>query len=226
MQKVNQNGWTYLYSLSKGNDDARKMALIRGYAWIEHALHASGLKNVKGRTAKKLLIAREKGLLNPNITEDVLRVAIETRHKATHEDTVPEAGRCFYCVSVFERIWKSLKDTFVSFETANKIAEEILSKDGVHGVSIYGSLARPATTPNDIDFLVFDNGRFSEQEQEQDDTSYESSIKRTTHAWHILELDKYPYQAIVKCRWLDITIINEVKLGNDSRYTQDLIGHQ
>lgn len=227
MDEIEYNGWESLYQLAKEDSDLRKIAIIRGYSWVDHAFNASGVRLMNISIAKKILIAKGKGLLDSTLTEDVLRTAIQARF-FLHEGRIPDNDQCAFVINVFHEIWLSLKKQIVNYDVAKKIAEEILTKRNISSVAIYGSLARANTSPGDIDFLIFDDGTYSEDNREgpSSERAYQDAEERTASACKLLKLSRFEYHEIVKCGWVDITIVNRLQLGVDQKYTQDIISHQ
>jgi len=221
--KDSRQGWKHLYKLANKDNDSKKVALIRGYSWIEHALTAIGYSKNHGSIAQRLLIAKNNGIIESRLTEGMLRLAIKSRHAVAHADRIDPGVNCVKIMSIYEKIWESLKNNFVNITNAKKIANEIANKTGILSVSIYGSLSRVKVKPNDIDMLILDNGIYSDQIK---DTliNYNDPVKRTLFCKNILNLQIN--EEIIKCRWLDISIINGIKLGVEKKYTDKIVSNQ
>ena len=145
-----ERGWPYLLRLgSESNRDLRKISLVRAYAWVEHALGASGFTN--GTVASRLLDAHRNGVLGASLGQAEIREAISLRHRAAHEETIPGVSDCERAIRILATAWEKLRQGFVVFPKACDVADKLSKIEGVAHVYLYGSLARRAASPRDID---------------------------------------------------------------------------
>jgi len=215
-----RKGWKYLLELAESDSrDDRQVALIRAYSWVEHALGASGLHRRKEPVASLLLKAHREGLLPATLSIDTMRKAVNTRHLAAHMDTVPGPTECHEAVEALCDTWHSLKRSYVTASNAVEAARMIMSVVGVLSISLYGSLARNSPQPNDIDLLVFDDGRYSHSVN-RSDLAYPDRVRLTRTSLRLLGLHQSPLEHVVNCRWIDIMLINGTLFGADGGHTR------
>ena len=228
---IKKDGWEYLINLSSSlNRDERQISLIRSYSWIEHALGASGIKRDKKPISSLLHQAFDQNLLSNKMTThqlslDKIKAAIKTRHEAAHIDEVPSANKCKYAVETLRDTWIALKNNYVTLNNASYLAKIIMEKEGILSVNLYGSLSRRSKYPNDIDLLIFDDGRYSKNFQEED-LSYKDRIMITRKTLNLMNLLGSPINHVVNCRWLDVMILNGGLFGADHNYTSKIMSHQ
>ena len=226
MKASERKGWLHLLQLARDNEhEFRQVSLIRAYSWVEHALSASGLPRERRPVSMLLYQAYEQGLLSTAPTIESIRRAINTRHLAAHMDTVPPSEECVEAVNVLHETWKCLRTSYVTLSNSAKIARRISSKEGILSVSIYGSIARGGSMPNDIDLLVLDDGRFSSKINPLDH-KYLDTSRLTRICLGLLDLYSFPLADAVNCRWLDAIIIDGTRFGKDLEYTQTLVEYQ
>jgi len=217
-----RQGWSYLISLAENsNRDLRQVSLIRAYSWVEHALSALGLKRGRSPVARLLFKALNNGYFPSSLKYHNVQKAINTRHKAAHIDTVPDPKNCIEAVNILSEIWNHCRKNFVNIETAKRLSKELLQQEGVLKVFIFGSLARSHYYPNDIDFLIYDDGRFSKK-IEPKFRQYLDRAKLTRNVLKLMNLLIHPYVHIANCRWMDISIVNGILFGKDNEYTRSI----
>lgn len=245
----NRRGWQYLEdkAASRQRDD-RHLALVRAYAWLEHALRALGYTRAQGRTAELVKEAHRQGLfklpsyLGYGNAFELINRSIKIRHIATHVDTVPGSSECKTAVRVFGDIWRGLRKHFVTLDRAQAVARVLLNIRHIQSIALYGSLARNAPEPGDIDLLLFDDGFYSEaiakggetadddEEDLEDDLEldvdpgeYEEPGVRTKLILQKLGItDGSRQQAFFDaacCRWLDVLLLDGSRFGADVAYT-------
>lgn len=226
MKFSERRGWSHLEEMAgKQERELRQVSLIRAYSWIEHALGAAGLRRGRDPVSKLLFQAFEKKLLSYSLTSETIRKAVQTRHAAAHMDTVPDTKTSSEAIRVLKDIWESLRKHYVTLATAAEIARLIQSRDGILSVSLFGSLARNSCDPNDIDLLVFDDGRYSDK-IDPTDRQYLDTGKLTRTAMKLLRMMDFPFPHVLNCRWLDIVIIDGTLFGKNITYTRNISTHQ
>lgn len=214
-------GWRYLLkAASSADDDTRRVALIRGYAWVEHALDAAEAPGPRRPIARRILNTFQDITLSRGLNEGVVRTAIGIRNCVGHDDAVPAAPACLEAVEIFRDIWHALSRHFVNVSTATVLGRDILDREGILAVCIFGSLARGVSEPNDIDFLVIDDGTYSSA---IDIGLYEEGTfrpaKATMKALDLLLVLSPKLKRCAECRWLDLMIVNGNWFGSDAEYT-------
>lgn len=233
-QTESRKGWPYLLERASRSDrDARKIAVVRAYSWVEHALEASGLgrkslrrKSRRCSVAERLLIAHSQGSLRPELTSDVLREAIRVRHEAAHKDTIPSDNVCSEAVVVLRNAWSDLRRAYVTFQHALDLASRIAAVDGVLHVLLFGSLARGDADPGDIDLLALDDGRYSAEIEADESFDYQDTTHIAKHAFRLLHLRDATLKHAAICRWIDLLVFNGKLLGTDAEYTRDISARQ
>lgn len=223
------SGWEYLLEIAgSSNRDQRQISLVRSYSWVEHALEACGLRrDNKIRTISQLLhSAQDKSLLPSEILLSKVKEAIDIRHKAAHVDSVPSSDQCILVVETLRDIWFALRKSQLTWPNATNIAHRISELPGIHSVNLYGSLARKETEPQDFDLLVFDDGRYSCQ-LDIADMAYLDRVKITNKSLELLGFIGVPIMYnLVKCRWIDLTILDGNLFGKNSEYTTEIASCQ
>jgi predicted nucleotidyltransferase len=101
-----------------------------------------------------------------------------------------------------------------------------MAVDGVLNVFLFGSLARKVRYPGDIDILIFDDGRYSSDIEENEDLLYEDTMRLTLECIKLLNLREATLKAAAKCRWVDMLLINGDRLQSDSGYRSRISGRQ
>lgn len=226
MKFAERKGWTHLYELAQANErELRQISLIRAYSWVEHALGAVGLRRGRDPVSKLLYQAYEREYFSVGLRIEAVRKAIQTRHLAAHMDTVPKLEDCLEAVKVLCDVWECLRNHYVTISNAATIAQKIFSKEGILSVSIFGSLARGESEPKDIDLLVLDDGRYSDNVDPLDH-QYLDTAKLTRTALKLLDLLHFPFPHVINCRWFDIIILNGTLFGKDLEYTRSIAKYQ
>ena len=231
MKFAQRKGWPYLIKQAQSdNRELRQVSLIRSYSWVEHALGASGFRRDKKPICVILYEAYKINSKLKTLPSCDLRDAIKTRNLATHMDDVPSPNVCLRAVKVFGFIWDVLNEHYVNVSNAAEIAQAILRKKNVLSVSLFGSLSRSLNgkykeRANDIDFLVLDNGEYSEK-IDLSSSKYLDTSKITRKASKLLTLPNFPFDHIINCRWLDIVILDGTKFGKDLTYTYKIASCQ
>lgn len=223
-----RKGWPYLLERASSSDsDYRKLAVVRAYSWVEHALEASGLgRKTRRSVAERLLIAYGQGSLRPELTSDVLREAIRVRHAAAHEDSVPSASGCAEGVAALSSAWTDLRRAYVTLQRALDLASRIAVVDGVLQVLLFGSLARGTSHPADIDLLALDDGRYSAEIEADESLDYHDTTRITKHAFRSLGLRDATLKHATMCRWIDLLVFDGNRLGADRDYTRRISSRQ
>lgn len=214
-------GWKHLCEMSVSvSRELRQIALIRGYAWVEHALEAADVPGPPRPIAARILRMFNNPLFNIGLNPEVVRYAIDARHKATHQDTVPDPKICEEAISTFENLWHALGRSFVKMEKAIELAHEIQKDASVLCVCMYGSMARGDHDPNDIDLLILDDGTYTVDLPGQYIDGDINIVEGTWKALKNFNLRKRKLMQAAKCRWLDIIMINGSRFGYDEIYTK------
>lgn len=214
-------GWQHLFdAASASSREMRQLSLIRGYAWVEHALDAADAPGPPRPIANRVLRTLSMGGLGAGLDERKVRAAISARHRASHQDKVPEVSECSDAVKTFRDIWHALSRQFVNMRTAIELGSDLLKRDNVETVCLYGSLARAQPEPNDIDLLVLDNGAYSSLTSpgKYSEGTFDA-VRMTTEALHLLDCERPKLLRCVECKWLDILLIDGVRFGSDLEYT-------
>jgi hypothetical protein len=217
-------GWNHLLQAARSADrEERLVALVRGYAWIEHALDAADAPGPRRPIAARVLRTFRDATLSRGLDPADVRRAIGIRHGVSHDDTVPPPAGCLEAVETFRCIWHALSRHFVNLTTAVALGREILRRNDIGAVCLYGSLARGHTDPNDIDLLVLDGGTYSSSTHpgRYDDGTF-NVVRTTNEALELLGLDSPKLLRCASCRWLDVMIIDGESFGQDDKYTGDL----
>lgn len=217
-------GWRHLVAGASSDDKEKRMvSLIRAYAWVEHALDAAQASGPRKPIARRVLRTFNDSTLSGGLSKETVRNAIGIRHSATHEDAVPSSSACVKAVETFRDIWHALSRHFVNIGTAVSIGTNIHRQHGILSVCLYGSLAREASEPNDIDLLVLDNGVYSSElgfDKYEEGTF--NSVKATKDAMLLLGILSKKLVCCAECRWLDIIVMNGHLFGYDFEYTTDI----
>lgn len=223
-----ERGWPYLlHCASESDRDLRKISLVRGYAWVEHALEASGLsKQGGGSVAKRLLAAQRTGNLGPSLREAEIREAISLRHRAAHEDTIPAQSDCEKAIRTLAGVWIYLREAFVVLAKACDVATRFLTIHGILEVCLYGSLSRRATAPRDIDLLVFDDGSYSDEIAGGTLAAYIDRAAMTRRVLEALSLRESVLDQAAKCRWMDIMLLNKKRFMDEIPYRKHMASVQ
>ena len=217
-------GWRHLVEAAGSADkESRLVALIRAYAWVEHALDAAEASGPRRPIARRILRTFDTATLSRGLSEGAVRRAISIRHAGSHEDTVPTGPVCMDAVTTLRDVWHALSRHFVNIETAAALARDTFNREGILAVCLYGSLARAAPEPNDIDFLVLDDGRYSSEiDLGQYDEGTFSAVRTTREALEMLGVLSPKLQRCTECRWLDLSVIDGKLFGADASYTSKL----
>ncbi len=221
---VRRAGWEHLLDMSiSDKKESRLVALIRGYAWVESALDAAGALGPRRPIAARIL----KALTDPNLIRDIdeekVRQAVNIRHRATHQDDVPDQHNAREAVKIFRDIWHALSRHFVNLDSAVEIGSMFINKPNVDAVALYGSLAYEGEEPNDIDLIVIDDGRYSEYVHPSPYSKGNFSMLRTTlKVLNLVGVDSPKLKQCARCRWLDILIIDGDLFGKDPAYTTEM----
>jgi hypothetical protein len=207
-----RRGWKYLEEKAASRQpDDRRVALVRGYAWLEHALAAVGLTRSQGSTRERIKQAHNKGyfklpayLIDNEVADPLTLIArsIQVRHAMSHVDTVPRASECRLAVRVYGDVWQGLRRQFVTLPRARNIALTLLGLEHVKTVAIYGSAARGKDDPGRRTSEVLKSLSLSD---------------RTMHA-SLLQA--------ASCRWLDLLLLDGTRFGLDVKYTLEVRDHQ
>jgi hypothetical protein len=221
----NENrGWDYLLKLARHPDpDQRMIALVRGFAWLENALAAAGLWSGKGPSAPKLYKAAPE--LFPGLTEKdltSLRRDIRLRHQTAHLDEVPGSATCTQAVQQYMNVWALLRNRVVNVDRALDVADRIIRCPHILALYLYGSMARREGQPKDIDLLICDDGRYSDDLLDSDLEYQEGDVdrgKRTKRVLEALGLAEKKLLAMAASRWLDILVLDLSRFGAEIEYT-------
>lgn len=230
VKKDKTESWAALIELSAHREkQERQSALKITFTWLGQALNACLIGSTDMPTFERLELVRTKFKGKEELrlpSRKAIRLALDTIGQAKHLHDVPDQDNCIKAVSVVREIWRTLRRSFVSSQTAQKICENIIKKDPNLRVSIFGSLARNSLTPNDIDIIVFDDGSYSSVLDASKDKGAFSVKKRGRSAIKILGLDTLQYRELVSCGWLDILLFNGKRFGLDYEYTNFIMSKQ
>jgi hypothetical protein len=221
-------GWAYLRELASSPDATLRCgALSRSYAWVENALQAVRVPDPHLSIATRILGLLSHQTLSRGLDVVRLRAAIEARHLSNHQDSVPAPAECVEAVETLRAVWNALNRRFVRPRRAVSLASRMASRPHVDGVGIYGSFARQNPEPNDLDFLVFDDGEYSDSIElgSYADGTF-NAVRHTQEALECLGMEDEHLFACAKCRWLDILIIDGTRFGTDQDYTSELCSVQ
>jgi hypothetical protein len=214
-------GWLYLLDAAVSqNADARRIALIRAYAWVEHALDAADVAGPRKPIARRILNTFDQPHLSQGLSEDTVRSAISARNAVSHDDAPPDRAACLSAVKTLRDIWHALSRHFVTERTALDLAKAISRCRNVLSVCLYGSFARGTAEPNYLDFLLLDDGTYSETIDlgHYDDGSFDA-VRITKEVLAALKVSTPKLERCAECRWLDVGILDGHLFGVDGDYT-------
>jgi len=217
-------GWDHLRSVAGSSSRTlRAAAISRSYAWVEHALAAAGARQRNRPIATSILGVLSDKTFGRGLDEARIRAAIRARHDSSHEDDTPTPDRCIEAVQTLNEIWRALNRRFVTFDSAVSLATRLASDPHIQAVLMYGSFARGDTPANDLDFLLLDDGEYSNQIElgSYSDGTFDAS----DHTIQLLDLmvdDGGLLARCAQCRWLDIIVVDGSRFARDAEYTTAL----
>lgn len=216
-------GWDHLLDTASSKERMfRQSALIRAYAWVEHALDGAAVAGprtpIKDRIARGLSQVRGSTVPDRQLVDD----AVSVRNAATHVDKVPGEDACLTAVSTLRAVWHTLSRSFVSEGTAIALARSIAANTAVQYVCLYGSLARRSSEANDIDLFVADDGTCSNDTFQPYGQGTFDAVTHTVDNLVALGIGTTRLEQCAKCRWLDIVMVDGYRFGHDREYTRKL----
>lgn len=154
----------------------------------------------------------------PSLTD--LQAAADARNIAVHPPrTVPGPRECVAHALVFFRAWCALQRTFVTTQKAAELASDFRSLGFVYEVFLFGSLARGADHPRDIDLLILDDGELSFQFYDYGERTVESLLESAN-------LSTPVNRAAERCAWIDVIAVDRESFTNDKGYRRALAKRQ
>ena len=114
----------------------------------------------------------------------------------------------------FYRTWCGLRKIFISFQSAGLLADAFLHHPSVNEIFLFGSLARRESNPQDIDFLLFDDGALS--------ALRDSTLREYWGPEIMIEdelLEDVVFYSALRSGWINIIVIDGLRFGKDKAYT-------
>jgi predicted nucleotidyltransferase len=203
--------WMRVKANAESSDKFDRVSSLASAAGsVEEALTASGVP----RAGRQGLMKRAQLVAPPSPlwpSRQELEAAAKARNLAVHTLEIPSSEECISHTQVLYRAWCALQKAFVTYEKAAELAAHLASLTFVHDVFLFGSLARGAGFPRDIDLLVLDNGELS----------FEFFDYGTPLAGSLLEaadLSSEANRAAGRCGWLDVIVVEKSSFLNDKGY--------
>jgi hypothetical protein len=209
--------WLDVRSAAKSSDPFdRTFALSTAVTCLEVALAALGVerRDREGVQSRIRRWADQNG--KPEFCGDEYRAAFEARNAAIHEQhVVAEPEKCKKHVAALFDVWSAMRRVYVTRDNAATLAEGILDAHVVTDIFLFGSLARRAKEPKDVDLLLFDEGDVSAlnwRGYSSADILVESEFFDTSSG----------QRAALECGWLDYVFVDGTRFGEDPSYTVSL----
>ena len=229
----------------------RTQALTQAVTELERAMKALNARKGKWQSWADVLL--ELGEANQQLEHqltscaipketlvELLRQAINARNEGVHSSSDVQRGRCECFVEVISIVWQLLRDRFVSRETAARLASSFVEARTNHApdgyqifsdVFLFGSLARDAGEPNDIDLLLIDalaDNDWTTFNYSSDHRDVQKQMLRDID--RVMDLDAPLFasvrnEAAVDCGWLNLTVVPSHFL-TDPEYARDVAGSQ
>lgn len=231
-------GWDHLLKLAASSvRDDRHAAILRGHAWLEHALYAAGIE--RQRTVVQTIHRAETlGRVDLHASNlwsgtkyesgihlkrrgDVVHQIVQSRHRAAHLDVTPSPEECTLALRFYLGLWEQLRKPVVTRQFATELARGLSRIEGITDVFLFGSMSRNEEA-HDIDYLLLDTGKYSTGLFDPDEDYQEGDhdgAKRTLNVLDAFELNLAQLTHMAKCRWLDILLLDGSRFGISGDYT-------
>lgn len=211
--------WTQVRANAESLDNFDRVSSLASAAGrVEEALTASGVTRA-GRPGlmKRAQLVAPPSPLWPSKQE--LEAAASARNLAVHTREIPSPKECTVHIQVFYRAWCALQEAYVTYEKATELAASLASRPFVHDVFLFGSLARGARSPRDIDLLILDNGELSFE-------FFDYGKRRVGSLLEAAGLSSEVDRAATRCGWIDLIAIEKNSFLTDTRYRLALARNQ
>ena len=203
--------WTRVQANAESSDKFDRVSSLASAAGsVEEALTASGVTPA-GRQG---LMWRAQQVAPPSPlwpSKQELEAAAGARNLAVHTLETPNPKECTAHIKILYRAWCALQNTFVTYQKAAELAAQLASRPFVHDVLLFGSLARGASFPRDIDLLILDNGELSFE-------FFDYGAPRVEALLEAADLSSEADRAANRCGWIDLIAIERNSFLTDKRY--------